>query len=263
MLTLRTGRGTVELKRGGNAVANYSDMDFRYTDETNIAVDPKPNPNPDPDLDANPNPNPDPEYDPDPNINPHVPDDPTGERVPVTLPDGLVSRFNDAAMKGWKDRNQIARLRNIASDHVKEHEADLISERATWALTLVRDGEVVAPLLAALRDNDWRVRAYAAWALSETHDSRGTVPLTSALSDEHWRVRMHAASALQRLGDERSVEPLISALSDDTWQVRISAIDALGRIGDHRALPALRRVAQADSRSFVREEAQNAIRRIE
>jgi beta-lactamase regulating signal transducer with metallopeptidase domain len=285
MLTLRTGRGRIELKRGANAVADASDMDFAYTDAPAASVDPKPNPDEDPAFDVNPNPdphfdpnpdpnpnpdpkydpdpNPQPEYDPDPNINAHVDDDPTQERVPVVIPEGFVNRFSDAAIRGWKDAAEIRRLRAIAADHVKQHPADLVRERAAWALTLVRNGEVVTPLLAALRDKDWRIRAYAAWAMSETRDSRGTAAVTSALGDVHWRVRMHAASALQRLGDSHSVVPLINALSDETWQVRISAIDALARIGDRRALPALKRVAQADSRSFVRDEAQNAIQRIE
>lgn len=259
-LTLRTGRGAVELKRGRRAVADVSDMDFNYADAPLTSVDPKPNPNPDPAYDPNPNPNP--QYDPDPNINPHVKDDPTGERVPVKIPAGLVDRFTDAAMRGWADAAAIARLRNIAATHVKLHGADLVQERSAWALTLVRNGEIITPLRSALSDNDWRVRAYAAWALGETRDARATDVLTAALGDPHWRVRMHAASGLQRLGTVRSIDPLVKALADEYWQVRISAIDALAWIGDRRALPALQTVAQQDPRTMVREEAASAIRRI-
>ena len=259
-LTLRTGRGTVELKKGPRAVADVSDMSAAYSDAPLSSVDPKPNPNPDPSYDPNPNPNPD--YDPDPNINPHVSDDLTDERVTVTIPAGHVDRFSDAAIKGWPDAGAIARLRNIAATHVKLHGADLVQERAAWALTLVRNGEIVSPLRTALSDNDWRVRAYAAWGLGETRDSRATDVLTGALRDSHWRVRMHAASGLQRLGTTRTVDPLVKALADDYWQVRISAIDALAWIGDRRALPALQTVAQSDPRAMVREEAQSAIQRI-
>ena len=260
MLTLRTGRGKVELKRGGQAVADVSDMSFEYADAPITSVDPKPNPNPDPAYDPNPNPNT--SYDPDPNINPHVDDDPTGERVPVTIPPGLISRFSDDAIREWKDRAAIVRFRNTASEHVKLHANDLVSERSAWALTLVRNGEIITPLISAMSSGDWRVRAYAAWALGETRDDRATNVLTAALEDEHWRVRMHAAAGLQRLGTARTVDPLIKSLDDDYWQVRISAVDALAAIGDRRALPALEAVAQRDSRTMVREEALSAINRI-
>lgn len=270
MLTLRTGRGKVELKRGEQAVGEVSDMSFEYSDAPITSVDPKPNPNPDPAYDPNPNPNPaydpnpneDPAYNPDPNINPHVEDDPTGERVPVTIPKGFLGRFSESAIREWKDAAAIRRLRNTASEHVKQHAVDLVSERSVWALTLVRNGEIIAPLRSALSNSDWRVRAYAAWALGSTREASATDALTAALGDEHWRVRMHAASGLQRLGTTRTVEPLIKALSDDYWQVRISSIDALAAIGDRRALPALEMIAQRDSRSFVRDEAKSAINRI-
>ena len=268
MLTLRTGRGKVELKRGGQAAADVSDMSFEYADAPITSVDPKPNPNPDPAYDPNPNPNPNanpnpnPSYDPDPNINPRVDDDPTGERVPVTIPPGLIARFSDDAIREWKDRAAIVRFRNTAAEHVKLHANDLVSERSAWALTLVRNGEIITPLISAMSSGDWRVRAYAAWALGETRDDRATNVLTAALDDEHWRVRMHAAAGLQRLGTASTVDPLIKSLDDDYWQVRISAVDALAAIGDRRALPALEAVAQRDSRTVVREEALSAINRI-
>jgi beta-lactamase regulating signal transducer with metallopeptidase domain len=250
MLTLHSGRGLAEIKRGGKAVADVSDIPVESGEAPRSYVDPKPNPNPNPD------------YDPDPNINPHVQDDPTGERVQVTIPGDQVERLTDAAIRGWADAAAIARLRNIAAAHIKLHGSDLVKERAQWALTLIRNGEIVAPLKAKLSDDDWRVRAYAAWALGETRDERGSGPLTSALGDSHWRVRMHAAGGLQRLGTTQSLEPLIAALSDEHWQVRITAIDALAAIGDRRALAPLQLVAERDQREMIREEALNAIRRI-
>jgi beta-lactamase regulating signal transducer with metallopeptidase domain len=264
MLTLRTGRGVVELKRGPKASGQVSDMSFNYSDAPLVSADPKPNPNPDPGY----NPNPNPSYNPDPNLNPDVEeaeyrdypaDDPTGERVPVVIPKDLLSRFSDAQIEGWRDKAMIARFRNTAAEHVKQHPADLVKERAEWALTLVRNGKLMNALKESLNDRDWRVRAYAAWALGETRNSEATSALRGALKDEHWRVRMHAAAGLQRIGGPSEVEPLIAALSDSYWQVRISAIDALASIGDRRALASLQLVAQNDPRSIVREQALNAI----
>jgi hypothetical protein len=258
MLTLRTRRGLVELKRGGEAVAEASDITVEYADVTRVYVDPKPNPNEDPAANPNPNPNPDAEV----NAEVDSEDDPTGERVPVTIPAGLLERFTNPKIRNWPDAQAIARFRDIAATHVKQHAADFVRERSEWALTLVRNGEIVTPLREALRDSDWRVRAYAAWALSETRDLRATDPLIEALRDSHWRVRMHAASGLQRVGSARAVDPLIAVLGDTYWQVRISAAHSLGEIGDRRALAPLEAVAERDARQFVRGEARNALDRI-
>jgi HEAT repeat protein len=259
MLTLRTGRGVIELKRGGRAFGDVSDMQTISDNSLRSSEDPKPNPNPNP------------EYNPDPNLNPDVeeatdassgPDDPTGERVPVTIPDNLISRFSDAAIRSWPDARAIARLRDIAATHVKQHPADFVRERAEWALTLVRNGEIVTPLRSALTSGDWRVRAYAAMELGETRDPRAADPLIEALRDPHWRVRMHAAAGLQRIGGASAVNGLISVLTDSYWQVRISAIDALAAIGDRRAVGPLRTMAERDSRWMVRDQARNALERI-
>jgi len=267
-LTLFTENGYVELKRGRPASGSTSSMETSR-------VDPKPNPNPDPAYD--PNPNEDPRDNPDPNLNPDIEtnietktetnietddENPTGERVVFSIPDGMLSRLSPDRMRTAPDAKAIERLRAIAVTHVKQHSADLVKERSLWALTLVRDGRIVEPLRAAMSNADWKVRAYAAWALSEANDPRGQDRLIAALGDSHWRVRMHAAGGLQRLGGPRAIDPLINVLTDDYWQVRISAVDALARIGDRRAIPSLTAVANNDAREMVREEARSALQRI-
>jgi beta-lactamase regulating signal transducer with metallopeptidase domain len=263
-LTLQSGKGKVVLKRGKPASGATSAMEAStYDDAPSTGVDPKPNPNPDPAYD--PDPNPDPGFDPDPNVNPHVDfteEDPTGERVSVIVPRDLLSKLAPERMRNAPDAKAIERIRSIALMHVKKHPADLVTERALWALTIIDDGKIVEPLKLALSSNDWKVRAYAAWALGEANDSRGTDRLIVALRDSHWRVRMHAASALQRLGTQAAVAPLIAVLSDEYWQVRISAVDALARIGDRRAVSALNDVANRDPREMVRDEARSALQRM-
>ena len=278
-LTLRSGNGTVVLKRGSPASGSTSVMEFSYDDSPSSRVDPKPNPNPDSAYD--PNPNEDPRDNPDPNLNPDVEtddqreeltdiktdleidgEDPTGERVAVIIPKDLMTRVSDNRIRTAPDARAIARLRALAMTHVKQHAADLVKERSLWALTLVRDGRIVEPLRAAMSSGDWKVRAYAAWALSETNDPRAEDRLIAALHDSHWRVRMHAAGGLQRLGGPRAIDPLINALTDHYWQVRISAVDALAKIGDRRVIPSLTAVANNDAREMVREEARSAIQRI-
>ena len=145
----------------------------------------------------------------------------------------------------------------------KQHEMDFVRERSAWALSLVRNGEVVRPLVEALQDKDWRVRAYAAWALASAGDLRAMNALLASAHDTHWRVRMHAIVALGELPaeDSRPANVMIAALNDREWQVRAAAAEALGNSDDQRASDALQRVAR-DSHIAVRNAAQQSRGRI-
>jgi len=278
MLTVRTGRGNVELKRGPAGVVKP----FRYEDAPSSSADPKPNPNYDPDNDPNPDPAPDPNPNPNPASNPNpypLPswrgpgsgdlapsvsggaDNPTGEKVPFTAPTDLIRRVSDAQIQSAPDRAAIVRLRDIAVTHNKQHAADLVKERSLWALSLVSNGRIVQPLANALSSSDWRVRAYAAWALSHTGEHSAQAALGRAVTDEHWRVRMHAVYGLERSGPAAMTQ-LVDALRDPYWQVRIGAVDALTTIGNTRALQALRTMRD-DSHPLVREEVLQALNKLE
>lgn len=273
LLTVRSGSGDVTLRRGPVGVVGRD----IYADAQSSIVDPKPNPNPDPEVDPNPSPNPNPNPNDDPNPNPYPTpsyrgpnsgditaptyDDPTGEKVPLKLPVDFMNRFKDVQIRSAPDRAAIVRLRDIAMVHQKEHPADLVQERALWALSLVNGGLVIQPLIDALSDGDWRVRAYAAWALSESGESRVVPALMRAARDPHWRVRMHAVYGLE-LGGKNAVTTLIELLQDPYWQVRIGALDALTTIGDDRAIGPLRALQQ-DRHPLVREEAAAALSKLE
>ncbi len=58
----------------------------------------------------------------------------------------------------------------------------------------------MAPLIAALQDNDAHVRSQAAWALGLKGDSRAVEPLRMALNDQDEQVRKQAAWALKMRG---------------------------------------------------------------
>lgn len=263
MLTLRTGNGDVQLRRGSPGVI-APDI---YADALSSSVDPKPNPNPNPDFDPDPNPYPlrswrgpgSGDLVGDEKVGSR--DDPTGEKVPVGLPANLLSRFSDSQIRSAPDRAAIVRLRDIARVHQKQHAADLVKERALWALSLVNGGRIIQPLAAALSDQDWRVRAYAAWALSAAGERSGVPALIAAVRDPHWRVRMHAVYGLE-LGGTNTVSTLIQALGDPHWQVRIGAVDALTTIDDPRAIAPLQAL-QRDSHPLVREEVASALGKLE
>jgi beta-lactamase regulating signal transducer with metallopeptidase domain len=134
---------------------------------------------------------------------------------------------------------------------------DYVPERARWALAQVRDGVLVEPLLDALHDRDWRVRAYAAWALGYSGDTRATAPLVAMLKDRRWRVRSAGAHALANLGDPAAEEAMLGAVGDEAWQVRTPVARYLGGQGTHRAtLEALR----TDRHIMVRTAAEEALR---
>ncbi|HEX7491190.1 MAG TPA: HEAT repeat domain-containing protein [Candidatus Limnocylindrales bacterium] len=83
----------------------------------------------------------------------------------------------------------------------------------------------VGPLVAALRDPCWEVRAGAVTALGRIGDTAATTPLLEALGDP--LVGPKAAQALGLLGDRQAVEPLKSLLSDPLARMREAAREGL------------------------------------
>ena len=156
-----------------------------------------------------------------------------------------------------REARAFAALRS-ALEHEKQHALDLVRERALWALSIAREDRVIEPLLAALDDDDWRVRAYAAWDLALIGVPEAREALTARLDDPAWRVRAHAASALADLADERSLNALLRCLDDDAWQVRLSAVEYLARSASPEARAAVQRCA-SDPHVAVRDAAEAAL----
>ncbi len=78
-------------------------------------------------------------------------------------------------------------------------------------------------------------------------------------SDPSWRVRLQAAVVLGKLRDPRSTPSLLRALTDENETVRGMAAQVLGDVGDDRVVASLERAQRADSSSFVRERARQAL----
>jgi hypothetical protein len=83
----------------------------------------------------------------------------------------------------------------------------------------------VSPLVAALSDPRWEVRAGAVTALGRIGDTAATAPLLEALGDPF--VGPKAALALGLLGDRQAVEPLKALLSDPLPRMREAAREGL------------------------------------
>jgi len=141
----------------------------------------------------------------------------------------------------WAAKGEWGKCVEIGAPAVEPLIAALKDEdvrmRAVEALGKIGDPRAVEPLIAALKDQDERMRKWAAEALGQIGDPRAVEPLIAALKDQD--VRMRAVEALGKIGDPRAVEPLIAALNDRDERVRKWAAEALGKIGDPRAVEPL------------------------
>ena len=87
-----------------------------------------------------------------------------------------------------------------------------------------------------LKEKDWFRRKEAAITLGEMGDERAVAPLITALRDDEWNVREAAEDSLAMIGSP-AVEPLIKALRE--YQIRRYVIKILGKIKDERVLDPL------------------------
>ena len=162
-----------------------------------------------------------------------------GEAIPMSDAQERAAAAREFAPRDSREARAIARLQGAAR-HVKEHEADLVRERALWALSIAKRDEVIAPLLAKLAGSDWRERAYAAWCLRVADEPEGLEVVARHLDDPAWRVRAEAAYAVFDSGDPFFAPKMRKLLSDPAWQVRHVAVDYLGRVGSADDLAAVR-----------------------
>lgn len=158
--------------------------------------------------------------------------DPRSELVVLTNP--RADWPSEQEIRSSKERDFIMRLQ-VAADHEKRSEYDLVRERAEWALTRVRQGEIVAPLVESLEDRDWRIQAYAAWALAVAGAPEAIPSIRRLLDHSNWRVRAQAASSLLELQSPLPIEALHRLARDPAWQVRISVVEFLRRSNDPEA----------------------------
>ena len=182
---------------------------------------------------------------------------PTSERLPRQFVAIYVSPRVQQALSG-PDSLLVAQL-ITALEHEPRNDADLIRERAAWALSQVRDGRLVEPLIAALDDPDWRVQAYAAWALATAHDRRAVARMIPLLEHPVWRLRAMAAYAIHQSHDPRDADAMHTALSDPAWQVRLQAVQYFAMTADKLTLATTVRPLLQDRHIAVRNAAQSAL----
>lgn len=183
---------------------------------------------------------------------------PLSEKLPLAPSVFLVAR-NSSAING--PDSILARTLHAQLDRIPRWYGDLVRDRSAWALSLARNGELIAPLLDALLDRDWRVRAYAAWALGVAREPRALGRLVPLLDDPNWRMRAMAAHAIESIASPSVAERMTTMLHDEAWQVRTAAALYFGSIKDPRYIPALE-AALSDRHMAVQSSAAEALRRI-
>jgi len=161
----------------------------------------------------------------------------------------LAERLSRAGLAG-PDSLLVITLRSQLN-RVPHGPDDLVRERATWALAQVRDGRLVEPLIQALGERSWRVRAYAAWALGVARDTRAVSALVAQTRDPIWRMRAMAAFALAEIADARARPAMLLLQDDEAWQVRVCVVQYFGHFNDPIARRIVRR-ALDDSHAAVR-----------
>lgn len=169
--------------------------------------------------------------------------------------DGLVAALADRSAGDDRQRaawllGRLGRAGALAplQAALADDDAGLRAEAAR-ALGSLAHAAAIDPLARALRhDLDTNVRAAAAWALGLIGDAGGIDPLLAALDDgdEDPAVRGHAAEALTGPRDSRVIPHLIAGLADRSPEVRYWCAFAAGELGAIEALPALEHLAATD-----------------
>ena len=171
--------------------------------------------------------------------------------VPASLLPSVLSRL------GLGDRPALSL--NQADELVAalKHEASAVRVAAVRALEQ-GGASSIEPLVSALHDPAWEVRAAAVWALGKRGEQAPLEALIGALADEDPSVRAAALRTLSLLGDRVPLEPSIRALHDPAWQVREIAALTLGERGEQAPLEPLV-AALHDEHTSVREAARMAL----
>jgi HEAT repeat protein len=119
-----------------------------------------------------------------------------------------------------------------------QDEAETVRNAAAVALGEIGDPRAVEPLVTALRNVGMSLTVqYSLRMLGQP----AVGPLIAALKDGDWRVRVQAAKALGEFGDARAVESLLAALEDEAPIVHWEIVEVLRRIGTPEAQAALRK----------------------
>lgn len=134
---------------------------------------------------------------------------------------------NDAAyhLGEKKEKSAVpALIKLLTSDKHGETKLSVIE-----ALGKIQEGSSVNSLVAALKENDIKIKIAAIEALGQIKDPRAVQPLLNTLSDTD--TRLFAIWTLGNIGDRGAVPALTKLLGDHDQYLRYNASQALKKIG--------------------------------
>ncbi|WP_213308411.1 HEAT repeat domain-containing protein [Paraburkholderia sacchari] len=145
----------------------------------------------------------------------------------------------------------IAALRDDPSPEVRREAAFVL---ASW-----EQEDVVEALCATLLDADAGVREAAQQALAELKEPGSARVLRRWATRPEPFARRAALRGLRELRDAAAFEPAVAALADADAEVRLEAVAVLGWLKDRRAVAPLAALAAADAHGAVRRAAVGAL----
>jgi hypothetical protein len=115
----------------------------------------------------------------------------------------------------------------------------------------------------ALGDGDSTVKLAALGSAARINSFSGLTSVAGLTTDATIEVRRRAIEVLDALGAKDAIAPVAAAAQNDSdARVRAVACHALGTFGDTSALTLLTKLASSDPDTFVRDQAQIALRRL-
>ncbi|MBU1042884.1 MAG: HEAT repeat domain-containing protein [Candidatus Omnitrophica bacterium] len=126
----------------------------------------------------------------------------------------------------------------------------------------------IEPLIKALTISNEETKKMAANILVQILDPRQIDDVRINLADalryngNNLAFKELIMKTLGNIGDKRAIDPLIMNLQSLNYYIRGSAADALGNIGDIRAEEALIAVVTNDNNDYVKNRAENALKKI-
>ncbi|MCX5649743.1 MAG: HEAT repeat domain-containing protein, partial [Planctomycetota bacterium] len=144
---------------------------------------------------------------------------------------------------------------------LKDPEARVRSSAAE-ALGVQGDARAIDPLIAATKDTDFAVRYYAMQSLGELGGEKAKAAAAAGLAAPDERVRFSAARVLAGMRDPRAVPILIDLLGSKESMVAPEAARMLGELGDRRAADALASAAAKSDDPHLRDAAAWALGRL-
>jgi beta-lactamase regulating signal transducer with metallopeptidase domain len=138
----------------------------------------------------------------------------------------IIWQYDDTPEEKRDASRSRAALTPLANTALTDASQDA-REKATMALAVRPESDVVTPLLRALKDPSGQVREKAALGLALRRDSRVVDSLLEAANDPDSQVREKVAIALGLSGDARAIAALTKGLEDPDPQVREKAASGL------------------------------------